>query len=93
VLASTKLDADAIGYLAQRGAAGVKELDLGRNELPVAQLLALGRSTALRGVKLHLNGSPWNHPPPVRTELANLLGATWFHHHDSFPEDAPDGDE
>jgi len=93
VLASTKLDADAIGYLAQRGAAGVKELDLGRNELPVAQLLALGRSTALRGVKLHLNGSPWNHPPAVRTELANLLGATWFHHHDSFPEDAPDGDE
>ena len=93
VLANTKLDIEAIMYLALKGAAGVKELDLGRNELPVGLLLSLGRSEALRGVKLHLNGSPWNHPPAVRTELANLLGATWFHYHHSFPEDAEGEDE
>lgn len=87
VLANTKLDAQAITYLATRGAAGVKELDLGRNELPIAQLLELGRSTVLKGVTLRLNGSPWNHPPKVRTELAQLLGETWFHYHTSFPED------
>jgi len=93
VLANTKLDIEAIMYLALKGAAGVKELDLGRNDLPVGLLLSLGRSAALRGVKLHLNGSPWNHPPAVRTELANLLGATWFHYHHSFPEDAEGEDE
>ncbi|MEO8552620.1 MAG: hypothetical protein ABI678_21735, partial [Kofleriaceae bacterium] len=87
VIANTSLDADAIGYLARRGAGGVKELDLGRNELPLAQLLELGRSSALKGVKLHLNGSPWNHPPPIRAELAKLLGKSWFHYHSSFPED------
>ena len=93
VLANTNLDAAAIDYLARRGAPGVRELDLGRNQLPLDQLRALGRSTALSGVKLHLNGSAWNHPPVVRTELANLLGATWFHYHHSFPEDAEGEDE
>jgi len=87
VIANTRLDADAITHLARRGAGGVKELDLGRNELPLDQLLALGRSTALRGVKLHLNGSPWNHSAAARAELAKLLGDQWFHWHHSFPED------
>jgi hypothetical protein len=87
VLANTNLDGDAVAYLAKRGAGGVKELDLGRNELPLAQLLSLGRSPALKGVKLHLNGSSWNHPPPARSELAKLLGDNWFHWHSSFPED------
>jgi len=67
--------------------ASLRTLDLRRNEFDEYQLLDLARAPQLQTVQVKLSGQPWRYPAPIRDELEQRFGQSWYWSEDDEDED------